>query len=57
MNRANDQPLAHHDTGKAKRRVKLAAVSAKITWIGKLTWFDRKTILEKLNIQNHGREQ
>jgi hypothetical protein len=43
--------LPHQDVAKQARRVKSAAIRAKIVWIGKLSWDDRTRLLNLIKTQ------
>jgi len=53
-NRTDSQPLAHHDTGRQSRRMKLKALSAKIVWVGTISQLDREKLLGAIKTPNKG---
>lgn len=48
--RADQQILPHRDYHKAELRIRKAALSAKIIWIGRLSQYDRETLLKRLKL-------
>lgn len=48
--RADQQILPHMDHRKADLRIKKAALSAKIVWTGRLSQYDRETLLKRLKL-------